>query len=259
MIGSLDLAVTQLGRGPAIIMLHGLLGRARNLQSVGRGLATRHAVRLVDLRNHGASPWSDEMTFHAMASDIAALIEREAVGPATLIGHSMGGKAAMALALTRPDLVARLIVVDIAPVQYAHGYEHFIRAMQAADLSPPRRRADIDAGLAAVVPEPAMRAFLMQNLAIRDGALTWQPNLAVLLRETPELSGFPAALAGARYAGPTRCLRGGRSDYVDEGGELALLRHFPQLAVATVPDAGHWPHTEQPTAFNELLAEALAD
>ena len=254
----LALALTRAGSGPPVVLLHGLLGRARNLQGVGRALEAEHAVRLVDLRNHGASPWSEEMTYAAMAGDIAALIEGEDVGPATLIGHSMGGKVAMTLALTRPDLVARLIVVDIAPVRYAQGYEHFIRAMQAADLAPPRRRADVDATLASAIPEAAMRAFLLQNLETRDGALTWQPNLAVLLRSMPELTDFPATLGAASYAGPTWCLRGATSDYVDAAGERALRRHFPQLRLATVPDAGHWPHAEQPAAFQKLLAEAMA-
>ena len=198
------------------------------------------------------------MTYAAMAGDIAALIEGESIGPATLIGHSMGGKVGMTLALTRPHLVARLIVVDIAPVRYAKGYEHFIRAMQAADLTPPRRRADVDAALTATIPEPAMRAFLMQNLETRDGALAWQPNLAVLLRAMPELTDFPSTLVGNSFAGPSWCLRGAISPYVDAAGERALRRYFPQLRLATVPTAGHWPHAEQPAAFQKLLADALS-
>jgi pimeloyl-ACP methyl ester carboxylesterase len=255
--GPLELAVSRVGNGPPVVALHGLLGRARNLQGIGRALEARHAVWLADLRNHGASPWSDEMSYAAMAADVAAVIEREAMGPVTLIGHSMGGKVAMTLALTRPELVARLIVVDIAPVRYAQGYERFIRAMQAADLTPPTRRGEVDAQLAASIPDPAMRAFLMQNLATRDGASAWQPNLAVLLRTMPELTGFPEALADRRFAGPTRCLRGAGSDYVDAAGEAALRRHFPDFGLATVPGAGHWPHAEQPEAFQRLLVEAM--
>ncbi len=152
---ALPLVVTELGAGPPLLFLHGLLGRARNWLTVGRALADRFAVRLADLRNHGASPWSEEAGYAAMAADVATLIEGAAAGPVTLVGHSMGGKVAMALALTRPDLVGRLIVVDIAPVRYASGYERFVRAMLAADLSPGRRRADVDAELAASVPDAA--------------------------------------------------------------------------------------------------------
>ena len=258
MTAPVNLSATQVGSGPPVVALHGLLGRARNLAGIGRALEASHAVWLVDLRNHGASPWSDAMTYAAMAGDVAALIERERLGPVTMIGHSMGGKVAMTLALTRPELVARLVVVDIAPVRYAQGYEGFIRAMQACDLAPPKRRGDVDAQLAAAVPDPAMRAFLMQNLETRDGALSWQPNLAGLLAAMPELTGFPQALAGRRYLGPTRALRGARSDYVDEAGAAALRAYFPTATVATVPDAGHWPHAEQPAVFQQLLAEALA-
>jgi pimeloyl-ACP methyl ester carboxylesterase len=254
----LELAVTRVGSGPPVVALHGLLGRARNLLGIGRALEAVHTVWLADLRNHGASPWSDEMSYGAMAGDVAALIEREAMGPVALVGHSMGGKVAMTLALTRPELVSRLIVVDIAPVRYAQGYERFIRAMQAADLSPPARRGDVDAVLAKSIPDPAMRAFLLQNLATRDGVLSWQPNLAVLLRTMAELTGFPTMLADRRFAGATRCLRGAASDYVDAAGEEALRRHFPDLRLATVPGAGHWPHAEQPAAFQRLLAQALA-
>ena len=258
MTAPLALSATRVGNGPPVVALHGLLGRARNLAGIGRVLEASHAVWLADLRNHGSSPWSDEMTYAAMAADVAALIEREGLGPVTMIGHSMGGKVAMCLALTRPELVDRLVVVDIAPVRYAQGYEGFVRAMQACDLAPPRRRADVDAQLAATVPDPAMRAFLLQNLETRDGALAWQPNLAGLLAAMPELTDFPEALAGRRYAGPTRALRGARSDYVDAAGAAALRGYFPDATVATVPDAGHWPHAEQPVAFQRLLAEALA-
>ena len=258
MTAPLALTATRVGSGSPVVALHGLLGRARNLAGIGRALEASHAVWLADLRNHGSSSWSDEMTYAAMAADVAALIEREGLGPVTMIGHSMGGKVAMCLALTRPELVDRLVVVDIAPVRYAQGYEGFVRAMQACDLAPPRRRADVDAQLAATVPDPAMRAFLLQNLETRDGALAWQPNLAGLLAAMPELTGFPEALAGRRYAGPTRALRGARSDYVDAAGAAALRGYFPDATVATVPDAGHWPHAEQPVAFQRLLAEALA-
>ncbi|MFO1048434.1 MAG: alpha/beta fold hydrolase [Geminicoccaceae bacterium] len=256
---TVPLAVTELGDGPPLLFLHGLLGRARNWLTVGRAMADSHAVQLVDLRNHGASPWSDVAGYAAMAADIASLIESGGAGPPTLVGHSMGGKVAMTLALSRPELLRRLIIVDIAPVRYASGYERYIEAMLAADLSPGRRRTDVDAGLAAAVPDAAMRAFLMQNLESRDGRLAWQPNLAVLLTAMPELMDFPADLPAGAFAGPTRSLRGERSDYVGPAGEAALRRLFPDATVAAVPGAGHWPHAEQPAAFLAALREALSD
>lgn len=254
---ALSLAVTELGSGAPLLFLHGLLGRARNWTSVGRAMADSYAVQLADLRNHGASPWSAAAGYAEMAADVASLIKAAGAGPVTLVGHSMGGKVAMALALTRPELVRRLIVVDIAPVRYASGYDRFIRAMLAADLSTGRRRADVDAGLAAAVPDAAMRAFLIQNLESRDGRLAWQPNLAVLLAAMPELMDFPADLSAGAFAGPVRCLRGERSDYVGAAGETVLRRLFPDTSVAAVPGAGHWPHAEQPAAFLAALRAAL--
>jgi esterase len=255
---ALELAVTELGEGPPLIVLHGLLGRARNWLTVARALQGRWGVRLVDLRNHGASPWSDEMGYPAMAADIAALIERLEAGPAPVLGHSMGGKVAMTLALTRPELVARLVIVDIAPVRYAQGYDTYVRAMQAVNLAAVAKRADADAALVGAVPEAAMRGFLLQNLEGAGGRFAWQPNLAVLQEAMTELTGFPEALAGRRYEGPTFCLRGERSDYVDEAGEAALRRFFPRAEIRTVPGAGHWPHAERPAEFLRLLEPCLA-
>ena len=254
----LHLASTELGHGPPVVVLHGLLGRGRNWLSTARALQDRYAFHLVDLRNHGASPWSDEMGYHAMAGDLAAVVERLGAGPVRLVGHSMGGKAAMVLALTRPELVERLVVVDIAPVSYLQGYEGYVRAMQGVDLGVLARRAAADAALAAAVPDAGMRGFLLQNLGGAEGRFAWQPNLAVLLRTMPTLTGFPAELAGCTYAGPAWCLRGARSDYVGPAGEAALRRHFPALRVETVAGAGHWPHAERPAGFLDLLAPALA-
>ena len=258
MSAPLTLAVTELGAGAPVVVLHGLLGRGRNWLSVARALAESHALWLADLRNHGASPWSDEMDYAAMAGDVARLIRGLGRGPVTLIGHSMGGKVAMTLAATQPELLARLVVVDIAPVDYRHGYEDFVRAMLAVDLGTRRSRAQVDAALAQPIPDPAMRAFLLQNLASTADGLAWQPNLEVLLRQMPLLTGFPAQAEPVPFAGPAWCLRGARSDYVEPAGEAALRRLFPRIEIATVADAGHWPHAEQPAAFTALLARALA-
>lgn len=253
----LELATTVQGSGPPVVVLHGLLGRARNWLTIARGLERHWTVHLVDLRNHGASPWSDEAGYAAMAADVAALIEQRVGGRTRLLGHSMGGKVAMTLALARPELVERLIVVDIAPVTYRQGYEDYIRAMQAVDLAAARKRADVDAALAAAVPEPGMRGFLLQNLESADGRFRWQPNLAALLRAMGEIGSFPNELAGRIYAGPSFALRGERSDYIDAAGEAALRRLFPAIEILTVPGAGHWPHAEQPAAFLRLLEPCL--
>ena len=254
---TLDLAVTEVGESPELIVLHGLLGRARNWLTVARTLQERHGSVLVDLRNHGASPWSDDAGYAAMAADIAALIERRGRA-ATVIGHSMGGKVAMVLALTRPELVRRLVVVDIAPVAYRHAsLGEFIDAMLAVDMTRVTKRADADAALVQQVPDPAMRGFLLQNLATHEGRFAWQPNLRALARAMPEIIGFPSELAGRTWDGPAFALRGERSDYVTSEGEAALRRVLPRVEVLTVPGAGHWPHAEKPGPFVELLRPCL--
>lgn len=255
---AVDLHVTELGEGPPLVVLHGLLGRARNWLGVARGLRHRRTVATADLRNHGASPWSEVMDYPAMAADVAALIEARGGGRADVLGHSMGGKVAMALALTRPELVGRLIVVDIAPVAYPQGYADLIRAMLAVDLAAVARRADADAALRAAVPDAALRGFLLQNLEPAEGGgFAWQPNLAVLLAAMPTLTGFPAELPAGRWEGPAFCLRGERSGYVGPDGEAALRRLLPRVELATVPGAGHWPHAERPADFLRLLEPRL--
>lgn len=253
----LQLAVTELGAGPPLVVLHGLLGRSRNWLSVGRSLAERFSVCLADQRNHGASPWSPVMGYPALAADAAALIEARG-GSAVLLGHSMGGKAALTLALTRPELVSRLILVDIAPVTYGDHNATYIRAMQAVDLTRVEKRADADAALREVVPDPGMRGFLLQNLEPAEGGgFAWQPNLDVLLASMPALTSFPAELLERQWNGPAFALRGERSDYVGPDGEAALRRVLPRVEIVTVPDAGHWPHAERPAEFLRLLEPCL--
>ena len=255
----LALAADRLGAGPPVVVLHGLLGRGRNWLSIARSLQATYTLHLLDLRNHGASPWSDEMSYAAMARDVAAYIEGEGLERPRLLGHSMGGKAAMTLALTRPELVDRLVVVDIAPVAYPHGgFESYIRAMQAVDPATIARRAEADAALARSVPEPAMRGFLLQNLTTVNGHLAWQPNLGVLLARMKEIVDFPEDLAGHVFNGPAFCIRGERSSYVEPAGVEAWHRHFPAAPVLTVPGAGHWPHAEKPRPFLQLLEPLLA-
>ncbi|MFO1071765.1 MAG: alpha/beta fold hydrolase [Geminicoccaceae bacterium] len=253
----LPLAVNELGAGPPMIVLHGLLGRARNWLTVARSLDGRYAMTLADLRNHGASPWSPEMDYPALAADVAALIAARG-GRATLLGHSMGGKTALALALTRPELVERLILVDIAPVTYADHNATYIKALLGVDLAAIGKRADAEAALRPAVPDPAMRGFLLQNLEPRPGeGFAWQPNLPALLAAMPQLTAFPQDLLARRWEGPAFCIRGARSDYVQPEGEAALRRVLPQIEILTMPDAGHWPHSERPAEFLAMLERCL--
>lgn len=251
---AVELAARRVGHGrQSVLVLHGLLGQGRNWGAIARALGDGFSLWLVDLRNHGASPWQAEMTYEAMAADLAALIGREGLGRAAVVGHSMGGKAAMTLALSRPELVERLCVVDVAPVPYDHGaeFQGYIRAMQGVDLERLRRRAEVEEALAAAVPDKGVRAFLASNLENGD-PLRWQPNLAGLLEAMPGILDFPEP-AGRSFEGPVLFLRGGRSRYVLPEHEPRIRALFPKVSISTIEEAGHWVHAEQPARTVEIL------
>lgn len=254
---TVELACNDTGSGPPLVILHGLLGAKRNWATVAKALAARRRVLWADLRNHGASPWSDDHTYPAMAGDVARLIETRIGAAATVLGHSMGGKVAMLLALTRPDLVSRLVVVDIAPAVSQGAPRDFLAAMRGAPLATCRTRAEADAALAATVPDPAVRGFLMQNVVNGPGGLSWGVNLDALERHFEAIRGFPEIPPGYAYPGPTLFIAGGRSDYLQPGHAAAIDRLFPGATVETIPAAGHWVHADAPTAFSAAVERFL--
>jgi len=242
--------------GPRVAMLHGLLGQGRNLATAAQALAERgHVVTTYDLPAHGRSPWPQRLDYDVLAGAVAA--ELEALdSPVVLLGHSMGGKAAMLLALRRPELVRGLVVVDIAPVAYeiAGESEHdrHLRTMRAMDLASVRSRADADALLAAEVHSDRVRGFLLQNLA-RDGdAWTWRADLDVLARDLPGIAGFPDI--DTTYDGPALFLAGGDSGYVTDAHRDRILELFPQSRVVRFKGVGHWVHSEVPDLFADAVA-----
>src|SRR5580693_9894341 len=164
----LELAANEFGSGPPVAILHGLFGSGRNWRSVAQHLAARHRVLTFDLRNHGASPWADGMSYGEMVEDLRASFRARGIDHAALVGHSMGGKVAMLMALLHPAEVDRLVVVDIAPAANPPNLLSYIRAMRAVDLRGVTRRAEVDTPLVATVPDPAERAFLLQNLVIGE-------------------------------------------------------------------------------------------
>lgn len=256
---SLELASREQGEGPPLIILHGLFGSARNWEGIARKLAADWRVHALDLRNHGDSPWAKATDYPAMAEDVLAYLDRRGLSRAVVVGHSMGGKTAMALALTAGERVAALVVVDIAPVAYAHSFAPFIEAMKALDLSALSRRAEADALLAPAIADSGIRSFLMQNLANRDGGLVWRPNLEALKDGIEDISGFPEALLSQRFQGPTLFLGGGASDYVGPPHHDLIGRLFPAARIDSVADAGHWVHAENPAGFLAKLMPFLAE
>ncbi len=255
---SVALAYRGSGQGHPLVILHGLFGSSRNWNTIAQQLAQSYAVFTPDLRNHGDSPWTDEMSYEAMAEDVAAFIRRHGCEGASLIGHSMGGKAAMLLALTEPRLIRDLVVVDIAPVAYSHGLGSYVEAMRALDLEQLKRRSEADALLRASVPEPSVRGFLLQNLVTRDGSLAWRLNLEALQHSMDAISGFPDGSGKERFEGDTLFLGGGRSDYVQAAHLPVIDRLFPNARIKSIPEAGHWVHAEAPDQFLAQLRPFLA-
>lgn len=237
-------------------MLHGLLGQGRNLATAAGVLAERgHVVTMYDLPGHGRSPWPDRLDYDVLAGAVAAELQT-LDGPVVLLGHSMGGKTAMLLALRRPELVRGLVVVDIAPVAYevAGESEHdrHLRTMRAMDLTALRSRVDADALLAAEVHCGQVRGFLLQNLARDGNAWTWRADLDVLARELPGIAGFPDV--DAIYDGPVLFLAGGDSGYVTDAHRDRILELFPQSRVVRLEGVGHWVHSEVPELFVDAVA-----
>jgi len=256
---TLELAYDGFGdAGPPVVILHGLLGSARNWTGIAKQLAETHRVFALDLRNHGRSPWAGTMSFDDMAGDVAAFIGAHDLGAAQVIGHSLGGKAAMRLALMRADLVERLLVVDVAPVAYGHSFAPFVEAMQAVDLSAVERRADAEVQLEGAVGDAAIRSFLLQNLVKTDSGCVWRVNLEALGANMPELLGFPRTAAGVTYRGSALFLAGGRSPYVAAEHRPLIAQLFPAAEHAVIDGAGHWVHAERPAEFLEQARRFLS-
>ena len=253
----MNLASTEHGDGLDLIILHGLFGSARNWSTVARRLSKSFHVIALDLRNHGESPWTETMSYTEMAGDVAEFVTTRGLDRPIVLGHSMGGKVAMTLAIEGEIDVESLIVVDIAPVAYEGGFGQLVEAMTAIDLATVGRRADADTALADTVPDPALRAFLLQNLVTRDGSYAWRINLGAIAAELPGLSGFPPLDPDAAYMGATRFIAGSRSGYVKTDHHATIGRLFPNSEVAVIDDAGHWPHAEKPADFIALVDRFL--
>jgi pimeloyl-ACP methyl ester carboxylesterase len=255
---TLDLAHEDFGAaGAPLVILHGLLGSSRNWTGIGRQLGGSFRVFALDLRNHGRSPWAATMTFDEMAGDIALLIERHELTPATVIGHSLGGKVAMRLALLQPELVRRLVVVDVAPAAYGHTFGPFVEAMQQVDLAAVRRLSDAERQLESTIGDVVVSNFLLQNLIKTESGFAWRVNLAALAANMPELLGFPLPEVGVAYPGPTLFIAGARSHYIGAEHRPVIERLFPKARHSVIAGAGHWVHAERPAEFLDELRRFL--
>lgn len=248
---------TRQGQGAPLIILHGLYGSGSNWASHAKWLAERFDVILPDLRNHGRSFHAGDMGYTAMAADLRRLMDALDLPSALVLGHSMGGKAAMTLALESPARVRALVVVDIAPIRYRHQtHQPLITAMRGLDLGKARSRADADAALAAEIPNPVLRQFLLTNLQRGADGYGWRIPLDILADQLPRLEDFPPL--DGRYEAPTLFLHGAESDYVPNAAQGAIRRYFPEAELLALSGAGHWLHAEQPQRFADALRRFLS-
>jgi esterase len=238
---------------PSLILLHGLLGSSANWHSIARQLGESHHVLVPDLRNHGRSPHLPDVRYPALAADVARLIDDQGLDSALLVGHSMGGKTAMWLALEQPEKVSALVVVDIAPVVYRDRFADIFEALHAVDLVALKSRQQADAILARSLDDLGLRQYLLQNLHTVEGQWCWRANLPALVAGMQDIVGFPLPDSLHSYPGAALFIHGGLSDYVTEAGREQIRKFFPHARLRVVPDAGHWVYAERPKAFIEAL------
>ncbi|TSI18778.1 alpha/beta fold hydrolase [Brevibacterium aurantiacum] len=258
-----DIASRLIGStGERIVFLHGLFGRGKNFTSIAKGLESDYSSLLVDLPNHGDSNWTEDFSYVGMADSVAAMITEVTDPddlPVHLVGHSLGGKVAMILALRHPELIDHLVVVDIAPT--AGGslgvFEHLLSSLAELDLNEIESRTAADEALQEKIPEDTIRGFLLQNLRPTSAGYAWQPNLTLLNESLPAIGDFPE-MGEATFDGPMLWIAGETSDYVSRE-DLPLMRSlFPRTTLLTVKGSGHWVHSEKPQTFISSLQAFLA-
>lgn len=257
-----ELHTTEVGTtGAKVVLLHGLFGQGRNFTQVAKALEPDLRSLLVDLPDHGRSGWTQAVGYVAMADAVAGTLRAgfAADGPVHVVGHSMGGKVAMVLALRHPDLVRRLVVVDISPVlsEGEGEFEHLLGSLAELDLSQVHRRSDADELLASAIADERVRGFLLQNLRSDTTVETgwrWQANLALLRRDLPTIAAFPAdELGEASFDHPVLWVAGETSPYIRPEHAATMRRFFPRTTQVTIKGAGHWVHSEQPESFVSAL------
>jgi len=235
------------GQGSPLIILHGLLGSSDNWRSIAAQLSQDRQVISVDLANHGQSPHTDKVSYHAMANDVADLIQILGLKKVDMLGHSIGGKVAMTVTAIYPDQIKSLIVVDIAPKRYPDRHGDIFDALLSIDISTITKRSEADVTLAKSISNKAIRHFLLKNLTKTNEQLKWQLNLTLLAREYPAL--LEAVCEGIRIKQPSLFIRGALSDYIEDGDVRLIKQQFLSVDIVTIEKAEHWIHAERPDEF----------
>lgn len=244
-----------------VVIVHGLFGQARNWNAIARKLANQYRVVTVDLRNHGQSGWDPDMTYQAMAGDLAELIGDLSKDPVHLVGHSMGGKASMMLALSdQADCVRDLVVVDIAPVSYDNDYTDYISAMRAVDFSKITRRSEVEEAIFPGVKDKGVCQFLAQNVVHNkeSGLMEWQVNIDAIAQHIADITGWPENENLTPFKRDVLVISGAKSPYTNEQSREKTKLLFPKAAFTSIKDAGHWVHAEKPEAVLLTLSAFLS-
>ena len=255
---AIELACEAVGDGPPVIILHGLFGAGRNWMRIAQALGTTHRVYLPDARNHGASPRGQGMSYAEMARDVLALIEREGLERPFVVGHSMGGKTAMTLALEHPQALAGVAVVDIAPERYGDQFSPYMPALRGMDLAAALGRQEASAARARSLEGEAPMDFLLPRVWRNDERFDWRLNLLAVAMCMQDLCEFQRPSRRC-YEGPALFLAGAYSDYVRPESHAGIARMFPQARVHTIAHAGHWVHADQPEALLMTLRDWLEE
>lgn len=243
---------------PTLLFLHGLLGSSSNWHSIARSLENDYHILVPDLRNHGRSPHAPAVGYPELVGDLEALVDDQGLEDVVLIGHSMGGKAAMLYALGHPAAVSALVVVDIAPVAYPSRFDAVFEALNGLDLPAISGREAADRALAGAIADTRLRHYLLQNLQLKDGRWEWRINVKALAERLGDILSFPDVPGTVQYAGPVLFLYGTESDYLQPGFEAAIRAHFPLARLRPVTGAGHWVYAEQPRRFVDALRRFLS-
>lgn len=248
----MKLAYRETGEGKPLIILHGLFGSSDNWLSIAKMLGNEYKVYLLDLRNHGSSPHSDDFSYDAMSADLLEFIKEHSIEDPLIMGHSMGGKTAMKFALSNPEVLSKLIIVDIAPRYYPVHHDVILEGLQAIDIENLKSRREADETLAGYVKEQGVRQFLLKNLTRNDeGGYEWKMNLPVISEKIENVG--EGIKEDSSFEKPALFINGATSGYLQEKDEELIYRLFPEATIQTIQGAGHWVHAEKPEEFTNMV------
>ena len=240
-----------------LVVLHGFFASARNWRLIAKKLAEHFHVYVPDMRNHGSSPHSEIMDYPSMKADVKAFLVQHKINRPYVLGHSMGGKVAMWLALNEPGLIEKPVIVDIAPVSYLHSFDNIIQALMALPLEEITNRKQAEAALSESLPDLSFRQFLLQNLTLINGQYGWRINLNIFKHSAPAITAFPDCTALTPYSEECLFVVGGKSKHVEKQHFANIKAVFPEALIEVLPDSGHWLHAEQPEKFLAIVIQNI--